>query len=88
LSQISSSLLHALDVFHVRAGDLQLLLEVVVEALQQIGPLLLALFHRIQFALELRRVPRSKMYGKFFTSSPVTTVPISVGTNFCWIFFT
>ena len=39
-------------------GHSQLLLEVSIEAVQQIGPALLAIFHSIQLALKRRRVLR------------------------------
>ena len=52
----SVTLLHPLDVFHVLAGILELFLKVAVEAVQQVGPLLLAFFNVVQLLFQLGRV--------------------------------
>ena len=54
-------LLHALDVFHVLAGVFELIFKVVVEAVQQVGPLLLAFFDVVQFLFEAAVYSVSKM---------------------------
>ena len=45
-------------------GTLQLFLKVPVEALQQIGPLLLAFFDLVQLLFQLRRVLRIEDVGE------------------------
>src|ERR1035437_2254055 len=49
-------MLHALDVFHLLAGVLQLLFKVAVESFQQVRPLLVTLFNLVQFLFQLGRV--------------------------------
>src|SRR5882724_4096084 len=56
LAGLIGRLLPALDLFHIRAGNIELFFKVPIEALQQICPLLLTLFHVIQFTLQLCRV--------------------------------
>ena len=51
-------LLHALDVFHVLFGVGEVLLELVVELLQRVGPLFLAVFDLVEFLFQARRVLR------------------------------
>src|SRR6185437_12172057 len=57
-------LLHPLDIFHVPLGVFQLFFKVAVEALQQVCPLLLALFNVVEFFFEPRRVLRIEDVGK------------------------
>ena len=53
-ARLVGGLLHALDVLHVLAGVLEVLLELVVEPLQRIDPLDLALLDLVQLLLHAR----------------------------------